>query len=79
MTATPTAATQDTAAAVRALRHKLEEISTSASIAAQALEGCACDWLPAELGRLLGRLDAVAEGLADVCDRLSAGIDPQRR
>jgi hypothetical protein len=37
----------------------------------------ACDWLPAELGRLLGRLDAVVEGLADVCDRLSAGIDPQ--
>jgi hypothetical protein len=26
---------------------------------------------------MLGRLDAVAEDLADVCDRLSVGIDPQ--
>jgi hypothetical protein len=60
-TATPTAATQDTAAAVRALHHKLQEIATSASIAAQALEGCACDWLAPELGRLLGALDGVAE------------------
>jgi hypothetical protein len=77
-TAIPTASTtQDTAAAVRALCHKLQEISTSASIAAQALDGCACDWLAPELGRLLGRLDAVAEGLADVCDRLSDGKDPQ--
>jgi hypothetical protein len=31
------------------------------------------------MGRMLGRLDAVAADLADVCHRLSAGIDPQGR
>jgi hypothetical protein len=60
-----------------AVRQRLQEIATTATTAAEALDTCACDWLAPELGRLLGRLDAVAEGLADVCDRLSAGIDPQ--
>jgi hypothetical protein len=63
---------------VRGLRHKLQEISTAASIAAQALDACACDWLAPELGRMLGALDGIAERLTAVCDRLSAGIDPQR-
>jgi hypothetical protein len=58
------------------VRHKLQEIGTAASIAAQALDGCSCDWLAPELG-MLGALDAVAERLTAICDRLSAGIDPQ--
>jgi hypothetical protein len=35
------------------------------------------DFLPPEVARLLGALDGVAERLADICERLAAGVDPQ--
>jgi hypothetical protein len=35
------------------------------------------DFLAPEAARLLGALDGVAERLADICERLSAGVDPQ--
>jgi hypothetical protein len=60
-----------------AVRHRLQEIATAASVAAQALDAGRCDFLPPELSRLLGALDGVRGRLADVCDRLAEGVDPQ--
>jgi hypothetical protein len=37
------------------------------------------DFLPPEVARLLGALDGVSERLADICERLAAGMDPQSR
>jgi hypothetical protein len=61
------------------LRRRLHEIAATASTAAEALDACGVDFLPGELARLLGALDGVAERLADVCERLAAGVDPQGR
>jgi hypothetical protein len=60
-----------------AIRERLQEIAASASIAAQALDAGRLDFLPPELSRLLGALDGVRDRLADVCDRLAEGVDPQ--
>jgi hypothetical protein len=49
-----------------ALRHRLQEIATSATTAAEALDGCACDFLPPELHRFLVRLDALQANLEAV-------------
>ena len=43
----------------------------------EALDACFVDFLPPEVARLLGALDGVAERLADICERLAAGVDPQ--
>ncbi len=59
------------------VRLRLLEISTAATVAAEALDAARVDFLDGELGRLLGRLDGVAERLVDACDRLAEGIDPQ--
>jgi hypothetical protein len=68
-TSTPTVTVND-------LRERLQEISATASIAAQALDG-GLDYLPGELPRLLMGLDAAHDRLQDVCERLAAGVDPQ--
>jgi hypothetical protein len=60
-----------------AVRHRLQESAATAATAAEALNACAVDLLSPELGRLAGALDGIAGRLADVCDRLSVGIDPQ--
>jgi hypothetical protein len=59
------------------IRHRLQEIATTASTAAEALDASACDFLPPELARLAGALDGIAERLDAVCERLAAGVDPQ--
>ncbi len=60
-----------------AVRQRLQEISTTAATAAEALDGAAVDFLDGELSRLLGRLDELAGRLCDVCEHLAAGVDPQ--
>jgi hypothetical protein len=60
-----------------AVRHRLQEIATTASTAAEALDAGRCDFLAPELSRLLGALDGVAERLEVVCERLAVGVDPQ--
>jgi hypothetical protein len=37
------------------------------------------DFLPPEVDRLPGALDGVSERVADICERLAAGVDPQVR
>jgi hypothetical protein len=59
------------------LRQRLHEIAATASTAAEALDAGRVDFLPGELGRHLGRLDALAAGLAEVCELPAAGVDPQ--
>jgi hypothetical protein len=59
------------------LRQRLQEIAATATTAAEALDAGSVDFLAPEVARLLGALDGVAERLADICDRLAAGVDPQ--
>jgi hypothetical protein len=59
------------------IRHRLQEIATAATTAAEALDGAAVDYLDPEVLRLLWQLDHIEARLAKVCDRLSAGVDPQ--
>jgi hypothetical protein len=61
-----------------AVRHRLQEISATAALAAEAIGGAVLDFLPAELERFARQLDAVAGRLEDVCERLAVGVDPQR-
>jgi hypothetical protein len=61
-----------------AIRGKLLEISATADTAAGALDGARVDFLPPELDRHLAALDALAQRLEDICEHLSAGVDPQR-
>jgi hypothetical protein len=46
-----------------------------ASTAAEALDAGRVDFLDGELARYQGRLDVLALRLADVCDRLSVGVN----
>jgi hypothetical protein len=59
------------------LKAKLHEISTTAAVAAEALDAGRVDFLAPEVDRLVGTLDILAGRLADVCDRLAVGVDPQ--
>jgi hypothetical protein len=59
------------------IRHRLQEIATAATTAAEALDGAAVDFLPPELARVLGRLDGVQERLEEACGLLALGVDPQ--
>ncbi len=79
MSKAPSAASARAASTLTAIRHRLQEIAAAALTAAEAVEVCCCDFIEpeAELGRLLGRLDGVAERLADVCELLAAAVDPQ--
>jgi hypothetical protein len=52
------------------VRHRLQEIAATATTAAEALDA-GVDFLDGELGRFLGRLDAMLATLGDVCERLS--------
>jgi hypothetical protein len=61
------------------LRARLQEIAATATTAAEALDAGSLDFLPGELARLLAGIDGVAERLADICERLAAGVDPQGR
>jgi hypothetical protein len=54
-------------------------VQVTATTAAEALDAGSVDFLPGELARLPGALDGVSERLADVCERLAAGVDPQGR
>jgi hypothetical protein len=60
-----------------AIRARLLVIAADATTAAEALNGAAVDYLPAELPRLQMALDAVSERLAELLERLAVGIDPQ--
>jgi hypothetical protein len=60
-----------------AVRHRLQEIATTAATAAEALDAGRCDFQGGELARYQGRLDVLALRLTDVCDRLAVGVDPQ--
>jgi hypothetical protein len=60
-----------------AVKHRLQEIAATASCAAEALDAGGVDFLDGELSRYLGRLDVLADRLADVCGRLALGVDPQ--
>jgi hypothetical protein len=61
------------------LRARLHEIAGLASTAAEALDAGRVDFLPPEVARLLGALDGVSERLADIWERLAAGVDPKER
>jgi hypothetical protein len=65
------------AADLEHVRTRLEEISATAGLAAEALGGGTVDWMPAELDRFAHQLERVEARLADVCDRLAVGLDPQ--
>jgi hypothetical protein len=60
-----------------AVKYRLHEIAATASTAAEALDAGRCDFLDGELARYQGRLDVLALRLADVCEKLAAGVDPQ--
>jgi DNA-binding XRE family transcriptional regulator len=53
------------------------EKTATASTAAEALDAGRVDLFEVEVGRYLARLDALAAGLAEVCERLVAGVDPR--
>jgi hypothetical protein len=61
------------------LRDRFREVAATASTAAEALDACSLDFLAPEVARLLGALDGVSERLADICERLAAGVDSQGR
>ena len=56
------------------VRTRLQQISDTAGLAAEALDGGAVDWMPAELDRFALQLDAVFARLVDVCERLAVGV-----
>jgi hypothetical protein len=56
---------------------RLQEIAATASTAAEALDAGRVDFLPPDLGHVLGALDGVAERLEVVCEGLAVGVDPQ--
>jgi hypothetical protein len=64
--------------ALEHVRMRLQQISDTAGLAAEALGAGAVDWMPAELERFAWQLDAIAGRLEDVCERLAVGLDPQR-
>jgi hypothetical protein len=59
------------------IKARLQEIAAAATTAAEALDAGRVDFLPPELARVLGRLDAVAERLEAACGLLALGVDPQ--
>jgi hypothetical protein len=59
------------------LRSRMEEIAATATTAAEALDAGRVDYLEPGIARLLGAVDAVADRMADLCDRLAVGVDPQ--
>jgi hypothetical protein len=61
-----------------AIRHRLLAIAEHARTSAEALAGAALDFLPPELDRFARQLESVEARLAEITDRLSAGVDPQR-
>ena len=64
--------------ALDAVRTRLQEISATATLAAEALGAGGVDWMPAELDRFAIQLERVEARLADITDRLAVGVDPQR-
>jgi hypothetical protein len=64
-------------ATLTALKSRLRQIATDATTAAEAIDVGRCDFLDGELSRHLGRLDVLGMRLADVCEHLAAGVDPQ--
>ena len=60
-----------------AVRHRLQEIAATATTAAEALSTCEVDYLEPEVVRLLGNLDAVAERLTPVREKLAGGAIPR--
>jgi hypothetical protein len=63
--------------ALEHVRNRLQEISATATLAAETLGAGAVDWMPAELDRFAWQLARLATRLGDVCERLAVGVDPQ--
>jgi hypothetical protein len=63
--------------ALTSLKAKLEEIATTAAVAAEALDAGRVNFLAPEVARLVGTLDILAGPLGDVCNRLAVEVDPQ--
>jgi hypothetical protein len=58
-----------------AVRHRRQEIAVAATTAAEALDAGRVVFLPPELARVLGRLDAVVERLEAAYGLRELGVD----
>jgi hypothetical protein len=64
--------------ALEHVRMRLQQISATAGLAAEALDGGSVDLMPPELERFAHQLERVLARLEDITDRLAVGLDPQR-